>query len=31
MFPRGFIFRVIIPLNLVKLCGLVAGDSVLVV
>jgi hypothetical protein len=31
MFPRGFIFLVIIPFNLVKPCGLVAGDSVLLV
>jgi hypothetical protein len=31
MFPRGFILRMIISLNLVKLCGLVAGDSVLLV
>jgi hypothetical protein len=31
MFPRGFIFRMIIPLNLVKLSSLVVGDSVLLV
>jgi hypothetical protein len=31
MFPRGFIFKMIIPLSLVKSCGLVAGDSVLLV
>jgi hypothetical protein len=31
MFPRGFIFRVIILLNLVKPCGLVSSDSVLLV
>jgi hypothetical protein len=28
MFPRNFIFRVIIPLNLVKLGSLVSSDSV---
>jgi hypothetical protein len=31
MFPRGFILGMIIPLNLAKLCGLIAGDSVLLV
>jgi hypothetical protein len=31
MFLRGFIFRMIIPLNLVKLSSLVVGDSVLLV
>jgi hypothetical protein len=31
MFPHGFIFRMIIPLNLVKLSSLIAGDSVLLV
>jgi hypothetical protein len=31
MFSHGFIFRMIISLNRVKLCGLVAGDSVLLV
>jgi hypothetical protein len=31
MFPCGFIFGMVISLNLVKLCGLVAGDSVLLV
>jgi hypothetical protein len=31
MFPHGFIFRMIIPLNLVELSCLVAGDSVLLV
>jgi hypothetical protein len=31
MFPRGFIFRMIIPLNFVEPSGLVAGDSVLLV
>jgi hypothetical protein len=31
MFPRGFIFRVIIPLDLVELSSLVACDSVLLV
>jgi hypothetical protein len=31
MFPRGFIFRVVIPLNLVKSSGLVLGDSVLLI
>jgi hypothetical protein len=30
-FPRGFIFRVIIPLDLVELSSLVACDSVLLV
>jgi hypothetical protein len=29
MFPRGLIFRMIIPLNLVKSSSLVACDSVL--
>jgi hypothetical protein len=29
--PRGFIFRVLIPLDLVELSGLVACDSVLLV
>jgi hypothetical protein len=31
MFPRGFIFRVVIPLNLVESSSLVSGDSVLLV
>jgi hypothetical protein len=31
MFPRGFIFRVIIPLDLVELSSLVTCDSVLLV
>jgi hypothetical protein len=31
MFPRGFIFAVIIPLYLVELSSLVACDSVLLV
>jgi hypothetical protein len=31
MFPRGFIFRVFIPLYLVELSSLVACDSVLLV
>jgi hypothetical protein len=31
MFPHGFIFGMIIQLNLVELCSLVAGDSVLLV
>jgi hypothetical protein len=31
MFPRGFIFRMIIPLNLVEPSSLVTGDSVLLV
>jgi hypothetical protein len=31
MFPRGFIFEVIIPLDLVEPSGLVAYDSVLLV
>jgi hypothetical protein len=31
MFPRGFIFGMIIPLNLIKLGSLVARDSVLLV
>jgi hypothetical protein len=31
MFPRGFIFGVIIPLNLVELSGLVVCDPVLLV
>jgi hypothetical protein len=31
MFPRGFIFRVFIPLDLVELSTLVACDSVLLV
>jgi hypothetical protein len=31
MFPRGFIFGVLIPLNLVEPNGLVACDSVLLV
>jgi hypothetical protein len=31
MFPHGFIFRVVIPLNLVKLSGLVSSDSVLLI
>jgi hypothetical protein len=29
MFPRGFIFGMIIPLNLVELSSLAVGDSVL--
>jgi hypothetical protein len=31
MFPRGFIFRVVIPLDLVEPSSLVACDSVLLV
>jgi hypothetical protein len=31
MFPRGFIFRMIIQLNLVEPSSLVTGDSVLLV
>jgi hypothetical protein len=31
MFPCGFIFRVVIPLNLVKLSSLISSDSVLMV
>jgi hypothetical protein len=31
MFPRGFIFRVVIPLNLVESSSLVSGDLVLLV
>jgi hypothetical protein len=31
MFPHGFIFRVLIPLDLVKPSSLIAGDSVLLV
>jgi hypothetical protein len=31
IFPRGFIFGVIIPLNLVKSGSLVAGESVLLI
>jgi hypothetical protein len=31
MFPRGFIFRVVIPLDLVEPSSLVAHDSVLLV
>jgi hypothetical protein len=31
MFPRGFIFGVVIPLDLVEPSGLVACDSVLLV
>jgi hypothetical protein len=31
MFPHGFIFRVIIPLNLIELSSLDLGDSVLLV
>jgi hypothetical protein len=31
MFPRGFIFEMIIPLNLVESSRLVAGDSVMLV
>jgi hypothetical protein len=31
MFPHGFIFRMIIPLNFVDLSSLVAGDSILLV
>jgi hypothetical protein len=31
MFPRGFVFRVIIPLYLVELSSLVVCDSVLLV
>jgi hypothetical protein len=31
MFPRGFVFRVIIPLNLIEPSCLVARDSVLLV
>jgi hypothetical protein len=31
MFPRGFIFKVIILLNLVELSSLVARDSILLV
>jgi hypothetical protein len=31
MFPRGFIFRVIIPLDLVEPSSLVACDSVLLI
>jgi hypothetical protein len=31
MFPHGFIIRMIILLNHVKLCGLVASDSILLV
>jgi hypothetical protein len=31
MFPRGFIFGVIIPLNLVEMGSLVARDSILLV
>jgi hypothetical protein len=31
MLPHGFIFRVLIPLDLVELSSLVVGDSVLLV
>jgi hypothetical protein len=31
MFPRGFIFRVVIPLDLIEPSSLVACDSVLLV
>jgi hypothetical protein len=31
MFPHSFILGMTIPLNLIKLCGLVVGDSVLLV
>jgi hypothetical protein len=31
VFPRGFIFRVIIPFNFVELSSLVARDSILLV
>jgi hypothetical protein len=31
MFPHGFIFLVVIPLNLVKLGGLVSSESVFLV
>jgi hypothetical protein len=31
MFPRGFIFGMIIPLNLVEPSSLIVGDSVLLV
>jgi hypothetical protein len=31
MLPRGFVFRVIIPLDLIELSSLVAHDSVLLI
>jgi hypothetical protein len=31
MFSRSFIIGVVIPLNLIKLCGLVSSDSVLLI